>query len=261
MELTSLDNTLWALSFVGNCSTILVLAWKKRVKTFPVFSALFVANVFRSVVLFATSRYGSSQLYFVIYWSSAFLDTLLQISLIYELVKHVFRPFGFWATDVRRVVMSSTVFLIAIAVGLTFLAAPTARSLQVRMAIRGDFFSSCLISELLVLMLVLSSKFRFRWRTQAARIALGYGIYALFGVLVDSAHSYIEAVPNVKLHKDISHLQIMLYLICLTYWTLTLMASEPQPAPMPEALRTQLRFVNLQLAKALDRLRLRDGSI
>lgn len=255
MELTSLDRLFWALALAGHCVLLGVLLIRHRAASFPVFTALISTNILRSVVLYGTLRFGSSENYFYTYWTLAVFDVALQLGVVYELSTHLFQPLGAWAPDVRRSFLTLAGVSLLIAVGLTWLASPPTRTLRMGIVIRGNFFSSVLMSELFVAMIVLSVTMGLPWRTPVARIAQGLGTYSIFGVLTESAHSYFGSDVNKRTFESLSHVRISLYLACVTYWSVTLALREPEPKKMPAQLHAELRALQMRAALMLKSLR------
>ena len=256
MQLTNLDLLLWALSLTGHCILLAVLIIRHRTASFPVFTTLIAANIFRTVVLYSTHRFGSAETYFYTYWTLAIVDVALQMAVVYELSTHVFQPLGAWAPDVRRSFLALISVSIAIACILTWLATPPARLVRLVVVIRGNFFSSVLMSELLVAMMALSVTMGLPWRTHAARLAQGFGVYSIFGILTETAHTYFGSARGKNTYQLISHVRIVLYLICVAYWTVSLALKEPEPKKLPEYLHQELRALQKRAALVLQNIRL-----
>jgi hypothetical protein len=251
VHLTSLDRLLWALSFFGHCLLLTVLLVRRRATTFPAFTTLISVNILRTIILYFTLNYGTKSSYFYTYWTLAIIDTALQLAIAYELATHVFQPLGAWAKDVRRSFAILAGVSLLVALGLTWLAAPPTHSLRLMIVIRGDFFSSVLMSELFVAMVALSVTLGLPWRTHVARLAQGFGVIAIFGFITDAAHNYLGAATYTLL----SHLQIELYLVSLTYWSVTLAMKEPEPRKIPEHLHQELRDLHRRAVLMLENLR------
>lgn len=255
MLLTTLDRLLWALCFIGHCGLLGVLFSRHRASHFPVFTTLITVNVLKTIVLYSTSRWGSSDAYFNVYWTLAIFDTALQLAVAYELATHVFQPLGAWAPDVRRSFAGLIACSVVIALGMTWLAAPATRTLRLAIVIRGDFFSSALISEIFVAMIALSVTLGLPWKTHVARLAQGLGIYSVFGIVTDAAHTYFEVNWNKDTYAMLSRFQITLYFACLVYWIVTLTRREPEPLKLPQQVHKDLRALQRKAALMLESLR------
>ena len=255
MEIKTLDNILWALGFGLQAVLLGVLWFRHRATRFPMFTTMIAANILRSIILYFTHRYGSFDSYFYTYWALGFLDLGLQIAVIYELSSSVFRPLGAWAPDVRRTFVILAGVGLVVATLLTFLATPATNTLRTAIVIRGNFFTSALMAELFLIMLALSVTMGLPWRTHVARITQGFGIYAIFCVLTDSAQSFFGSAKGGDPYNLVSHIRITLYCACVAYWIVELARNEPEPRRLPEALRLELRALQRRVAIMLQSFR------
>jgi hypothetical protein len=238
-----------------HCILLAVLVVRRRVSSFPVFTAFISVNIVKTVILYFTFRLGSANQYFYTYWTLAILDLFLQLAVAYELARQVFRPLGAWAPDVRRGFAAILGVGLRIAVALTWLASPPTRTLRLGIVIRGNFFDSVIMSEIFFAMVVLSVTLGLPWRTHVARLAQGFGIYALFGIFSDAALSHFGSARGGATFQLVSQLEIDLYLLCLAYWIVTLTLKEPPPRQLPEQLHEQLRVLQTRAALMLRHLR------
>jgi hypothetical protein len=253
MHLSGLDLTFWALTFFLNCALLAILVLRRRAAAFPIFTTLIFASVIRTIILYVTYRFASANTYFYIFWSLGFLDLSLQLAVAYELASTVFRPIGFWAHDVRRSAFLAVGISLALAILLTVLASPATHTLRSSIVIRGNFFSSALMSELFVVMVALSVYIGLPWKTHVARIAQGFGVYSLFGLFTEAAHSYFGTGNHA--YARISQVRIALYCVCVLYWSIALLRDEPQPSQLPESMKLQLRALQLRTSALLQNLR------
>jgi hypothetical protein len=256
MQLTTLDRLLWAFSLTGHCLLLAVLLLRRRAASFPIFTTFISVNILKTLVLYFTLRLGSVNQYFYTYWTLAILDLFLQLAVAYEVATHVFRPLGAWAPDVRRSFASILSIGLLFAIALTWLASPPTRTLRMAIVLRGNFFDSIVISEIFVAMIVLSVTMGLPWRTHVARIAQGLGVYALFGIFSDAALNYFGSAHGSATYQLVSQLEIELYVLCLSYWVVTLALKEPAPRKLPEQLHQQLRILQSKAALMLRHLRL-----
>src|ERR1700751_5800214 len=94
MHLGYIDLLLWAAAFAGHVTLLAVMAIRRRVKVFPLFTFLITVNVLKSSVLFLIYRHGSRSAYFDTYVGFLILDLTLQLAVAFEMVTRVFRPVG-----------------------------------------------------------------------------------------------------------------------------------------------------------------------
>lgn len=240
MHLTGLDFFFWAASFSGNLGLLLVLWYRRLAKRFPFFTALALLSVIRTIVLYFVFNHASKHSYFVTYWSLAVVDTMLELGIVYEIASRVFRPVGVWARDVRGSFTWLAGLSVAVALGLSWLASPPARTWAQSFVTKGTLFAAALISELFVLMMALSIRARLPWRTHVAKIAQGLGAYSLVSLLIETGHSYFGVGREVRAFVFLSHIRIAAYLICLAYWGFMLWRKEEPSREMTQEMRERL---------------------
>lgn len=257
MQLSGLDLFFWMAGLAGHLILLSVLLIRHRARLFPFFTTLIAANIIRTAVLYISLHHASKRGYFLIYWTLAIVDVLLQLLVVYEVGSHIFRPLGEWAQGIRRNLLWVTLASVLVAGGLTFLATPPARVWQQAFVIRGNFFSSALMCELFVGVIVLAVTAGLPWKTHVARIAQGLGVYSIAGIVTEGAHTVLGVANNSDAYRTLSHLRIALYLLCLLYWIVTLWRNAPSPMQMTDRMRSQLDL--LQRQTAADALALRQG--
>lgn len=233
MQLDGLDFVFWVSTFAGHLTLVAVLGFRHRIEQYPLFTALILSSVVRTVLLYLVYRSGTATTYYDSYWSLAILDTALQFGVLYEVASTVFRPAGTWARDVRRGWLRLILGASSVASLLTWLAAPAASSWQQILVVKGSFFSAVLMSELFVGMVALSVTAGLPWRTHVARIAQGLGTYSLIDIMIEAAHTLFGRAYVSHADAMLSHLRMAVYLGCLLYWIITLWQEAPGPRVLP----------------------------
>ena len=257
MHLSGLDFLFWAASFLGHLVLLFVLWARHRAKTFPFFTTLISANIVKTIALYLVFHHGTKASYFYTYWCLAVVDVVLQLCVIYEMSSRVFRPLGLWARDLRYGFVWVVGGSIAVAAGLTSLASPPARFGMQTVIIKGNFFSSALISELFVGMIVLSATGGLPWRAHVVAISQGLGVYSMVDILIAAGHSYFGVARGTRGYAELSHVRIAVYLGCLVYWIITLWRQTPAPRKLPEQMRAQLFALQGKMEYGLQSLRAR----
>jgi hypothetical protein len=259
MHLTVLDFFLWAVSFIGNLGLLFVLWYRRRAKSFPFFTALITLNVVRTIVLYFVLKLGTkgNQNYFYTYWSLALLDTALELGIVYEIASRVFRPVGVWARDVRDSFIWMVGLSVIVALGLSWLASPPARTWGQSFVTKGTLFAAALMGELFVLMMALSMSARLPWRTHVAKIAQGLGVYSLVSMLIETGHSYFGVGREVHAFVFLSHIRIAAYIACVAYWSVVLWRKEQPSRKMTQEMRERLFTLQRRVEYDLQGLRSR----
>jgi hypothetical protein len=257
MHLARIDFSLWAAGLVAHVVLLAILIIRSRGRSFPIFTTLISLNVARTIILYLiVLNHGSKHSYLVAYCSLAVIDLLLQLGVVYELASHTFRPSGTWAPDVRRGFIWATGVSVAIATTLTFLPKiPPSHPWILSQLTRVNFFSAMLMSELFVVMIMLSLTVRLSWKPHAAKIAQGFGVYSLACVLIAAARSYPIVMDKAGLLSTLTYLRIVGYLFIVVYWILSLWLDAPAPKELPEKMRSQLMVLHQNLEFSLLKLR------
>lgn len=248
MRLSNLDFEFWAVGFLLNVSLLVILWYRRRAKSFPFFTALITSLVVKTIVLYLVMRYGTKADYRHAYWSLTVIDTLLQLSVVYEIASRVFRPLNVWAHDLRHSFMWLASLSVSVAFGLTCLASPPARTWTQSFTTKGNLFAAALSSELFLAMMALSVNGGYPWRTHVASIAQGMGLYSLVGVVIETGHAYFGLEAHTGAFLVLSKARMLAYLGCVFFWIATLSRDE-QPA---RTMTVEMRNRVLQLQTRME---------
>jgi hypothetical protein len=113
------------------------------------------------------------------------------------------------------------------------------------------------MSELFVVMMVLSVSAGLPWKTHVARIAQGLGTYSIISLLIKTGQSYFGVDRASPMYVLLSHIRMTAYLVCVTYWIFALWAEAEPVRAMPQELRESLFALRTRVAYDLRILRLR----
>ena len=260
MPLTNLDLLLWVAGFFGQLALLLILLLRKRARMFPVFTALIVLNVTRTIVLFLINREGTKAAYFYTFWSLAFADVALQFGVVYELASKVFRPLGEWASDIRTRLAVWIASSIGFALLLTWIPHPQSRFWMQVILLKGSFFSAALMSELFVGMMALSSIAGLSWLSHVAKIAQGLALYSVATLVFETSNTSFGLAGNDRIYGQLSQLRMVLYLCCVMYWIVSMWRNAPPTRRMPELVRRQVSVISQALDGRLNTLRSEEES-
>ncbi len=255
MHPNSIEFFYWAAGLVGHCVLLAVLFIRHRVAAFPFFTGLIAANIFRTITLYAFYLQGSASAYRVAYTILATLDFVLQLCVTYELASHVFRPTGTWVPDVRNGFRVLAVLSVVLATILVMLPTPPEKTLLKSVLDRTNLFSSALLSELFVGMIAFSVTANLPWKTHVARISQGLGFYSLIGVMISAGYNTVGQVRTLAVSRDLTLVQLTTYLMCLSYWTVTLWREAPAPRELPDEMKMQLFTLQSRVEYDLRKLR------
>jgi hypothetical protein len=255
MHLSAIDRFLWATGFAEQIILLGVLFFRGRARAFPMFTALIAFSLFETFFGSIFYSFGSHRAYYYAYWSMGVIDMLLQAGLVYEIARHVFAPLNRWAPDVRKAFTTMVWASVLIAIAFATLASPVKVNVTQRIIARGTLFSSTLMTELFVGLVVLSATAGLPWRTHVARIAQGAGIYAFASVLYDVCGIWLKWGQDAHTIRSLSQGLIGVSLTTFAYWIISLWQEAPEPGKMPESMRVRFIQLNRQLEYDLGRIR------
>jgi hypothetical protein len=258
VRLTVLDLLFWVAGFLGHLGLLFVLWYRRRAAVFPLFTALITLGSTQTIILYLVLHYGTKRSYFYTYWSVNFIDTMLQLGVVYEISSRVFRPLDVWAQDVRSSFVWLVGLSVSVALGLSSLASPPARTWMHAVTYKGNLFAAALMSELLVAMMALAVSVRLPWRGHTAGIAKGLGAYSLFTVLIETGHSYLGRSRELPVFVFFSHFRMAAYLCCVSYWIFVLWPDEWPGRTMTREMREKLFTLHARLEYDLNDLRSRN---
>jgi hypothetical protein len=243
MQMTTLDNVLWATIIIEDVILCFVLVARRRVRSFPVFTALIALDVARAVALVAIERAGTAAVYFYTYWSLAVADIALQFGVLYGVASKVFRPAGRWANDTTGALICLIVGSIATAVLLTWMPKPVVVLPLQQVILKGNFFSAVLMSELSVGILAISAWAGLSGTPHAAKIIQGFVAYSLCTLALETARTYCGVTKSSRVYDDLSHLRVIAYALCMAHWIISLWADAPPPRELPSLMREQVSAI------------------
>ena len=229
MTLTTLDNTLWAASLVGNVALVSVLFFCGGRRDFPIFTFFVGFGATRTVLLFLVLRYGTKHGYFLAYWITGCIDYVMQIALILEIAKDALRTTGTWVRDARTSFLSWGVTgLAGAALIATQIGPPQSRGLN-HWDVRVTVFTSLLTCVLFIAMSAAANRLGLQQRNRVVAIGQGIAIWAFI--------SLIEELGHVILGWDrefviLVHARMLVYLLVLGYWMYAFWRPEEIRAPL-----------------------------
>jgi hypothetical protein len=257
LHFNHIDLLLWAAASAGHLALLAVMAIRRRVKTFPVFTFFIAVSVLKSSVLFLIYLHGSRRAYFYTYVGFLILDLTLQLAVAFEMATRVFRPVGAWSREVARNLASLAIASFSLATVLSLLAQPHTQVVAKAAIIRFDLFSAVLVSMLFVGFVAVSARTGLPWRTHVARISQGLAVYAVFDVIIESARTCFGVSTTTDFYRVLSEVRIIVYCACLTYWIITLWQEAPAPRLLDSRMRWQLTALQSRVEQDLASLRQR----
>ncbi len=250
MRLPLLDTALWAAGPLLNAALFYVMWRRRRLRTFPMLASWCVFTVVSTGVLFLAYRIDSGGVYAMVYWVVEGLDALLQISIVAEVAHIVFHsrgPLGKSGTW-----LTSLIAIAVIALPVVWWIHPTSPTVAGVWQIRGDLFTSLIVSGMFTLVLLMSQKRGFHWRSHVMSIGYGLMVWAVVALVIGLLHGYLGRSRH---YLEIEHARMIVYLAILCYWIAALWRNEPEKElpslEMRNAVLQMTDKVSYDLAKVL----------
>ena len=251
MRFPSLDTALWAAGPLLNAALFSVICLRRRLRTFPVLALWCSFTILSAVALFFIDRHESLHIYAIAYWMVEGLDALLQIGVVAEVAHIVFLPRG--SLGQKRTWFAPLIAAGAlIALAIVWWVHPTSPTRAGVWEIRGDLFTSLIVSGTFTVVLLMSQRLALHWRSHVMSIGYGLMIWALFGLILGLAHGYWGRYIH---YLEVEHVRMFVYLSILCYWIIALWRNEPEKEPLPPEMRDAILQVtdkvSYDLAKVL----------
>ena len=245
----TLANILWAGGFLGHVVLLVVLLTKGRSRYFPIFTTLIAFQAIVSILLFLISTYGNRHMYFLVYWSAAFVDYTFQIALIYEIARIVLRPTGSWISDARQSFLwLGGVGLLIAGVVAFGLGAPEARGLDLWEE-RVTVFTSLLTCELFTAMIISANRLGLQWRSHVVALSQGLTLWALLTLGSNVLHVLAGWKRDFALYDGIRECA---YVSALLFWIVSFWLPERERAPLSPTMEAYLLALHRRVQYDLD---------
>jgi hypothetical protein len=250
MRLPLLDTILWAAGPLLNAALFCVICMRRRLRTFPVLASWCIFTVLSMVALFFIYRHQSHHVYAIAYWTVEGLDALLQIGVVVEVARIIFPPRN--SLGRKETWLTSFITVAVVAFAIVWWIHPTSPTRAGVWEIRGDLFTSLIVSGMFTLVLLMSQKLGFHWRSHVMSIGYGLAVWAVVALVIGLLHGYLGRSSH---YLGIEHARMLVYLSMLCYWIVALWRNEPEKGvPTPEMRNAVLHVadrVSYDLAKVL----------
>lgn len=251
MKLSALDLAMLATSLLGEIILFSVLIARRRWRQFPVFTVLMGFEMALDPIGYALLLHGSSDWYARFYWSSDFIEFLLQLGVVCEVAAIVMRPTGSWLRDARKqFILGSTVGLL-LAVVLAGIYSPPTASIAARLEAQSNLFTDLVVCELFVVMLLTAKRLGLGLRNHVFALVIGWSGWVIVAMSVDLLHSYLGTRLN---YDTLENLRKIAYLAALLYWIIQFWLDEPTRQELPPELRAYILALHQRVNKDIDKL-------
>ena len=154
-----------------------IMVWRKLHRSFPVFFAYVIFQLFNFAILFPIHQAGNYDLYFYAYWTGSGISLALGFKVIHEIFLNVFRPYH-TLKDLGTVLFKWAA-LVMLSVAIVVAAASPADQSPIVQAVTTVERCVRVIQCGLVLFLLSFSRYLgVSWRQHSFGIILGFGCFA-----------------------------------------------------------------------------------
>jgi hypothetical protein len=251
MKLSGIDKIVWALSFYGNMALLAVLLIRGRWRQFPIFTGFIAFDVTRSIALYVLYSHGSMAWYAHVYWWALIPDFALQMGVVLELSRIVLRPTGTWVQDARFQFWAVAAVGMVVAALLAWWVSPPARSVLAAWRIRGNLFTSLVISEMFVAMALTANRLGLGWRSHVMAIGQGLTAWSSVMVVTTALQSY---VGSGFFFRELDQIRAFAYVAAITWMMVWLWLPEPERQPLARELEEYILALHQRVAYDLQRI-------
>jgi hypothetical protein len=249
MNLSALDYLLWAAGFIADAVLLAVLLYRRRWSVFPVFTSFIAFEITETVLTYFVLRSGASSLYDQIYWYTDAIDFLLQLGVIWEIVRIVLRPTGTWLQDARGHFLVWGAAGILFAAALPMLVSPPAGVWQWRLEIRLTLFSSLVVCELFAVLTRTSKSLGLGWRNHVMALGNGWTLWSVSASLTQGLQCFFG---THRYFRTLEEAMGVVSIAVTAYWIVQFWLDEPARQPISPEFQAYIEALHQRLKNDLD---------
>jgi hypothetical protein len=206
--------------------TLLTFMVRRNLRAvFPRFFSYILFQVVKSGILFLTYRYFEAS-YFDAYWTGNAISVLLAVTVMDEILQHLFTHYGGIQTLASMIFRWACALLLLLAVVAAFSSHEGSADRVVAAVLAFERSVRLMQCGLFVLLMLLCRFLRDCWRQQVFGIALGFGVFASVELILISIVMWYGDSPGatVSLVKSVAYNAVTL--LWIGY-----LRQQSQPAP------------------------------
>jgi hypothetical protein len=229
MTRATINDSLWALGLLLQCSLLTLLFTCGIARRLPLFTLLIAFYLLRSILLFTLFGHIDPDNYALTYNTLAAADLVLQLLLAIEITVRLVRVSGGWAARRRGLLL-----LPCLAFAATWL---LTQSLPANTRVPPDRLQ---LFDWFALVFLCLWAIALRKAAPAAasllrRTLLGLGAYAFLGISVTIARTLAAADRNALRFAQSSYVLPVAWLLVVLYWIAVLKPTAAQPAQLADS--------------------------
>ena len=250
MHVSFVAAVLLAADFLLTIGLLVVLLYRKRYRSVPWFTGWMAFGVLYSSAGFMALQYGTKQIYREIYWIGAFLDFLLQITVVLEIGAIVLRRSGRWVEGAKGRLVAAVAAAPLIALLMASVMKPAAQTRLDAWDARVSLFTTVFICLLFTSIMAASQQLGLAWRSHVMREGYGLTVWVLVAFLTDTLHAYWRTAESFT---ALEHIRMMAYLGVLSYWILAFWVPEKAQTALPSDMLERMKTLGLPIDYGVSR--------
>jgi hypothetical protein len=176
------------------------------------------------------------------------------VGVIWVIARIMMRPTGTWLHDARRQFILAGSAGLLLAGALAWKLNPPALNLLEGLETGSSFFTSLVVCELFVVMLMTAKRVGLGFRNHVFALVTGWSGWVIMAMAVDFLHGYHGANIRYDVLEDVRKIA---YLVALLYWIVQFWMEEPARQELPEEFRAYILALHQSLDKDIDKLNAR----
>jgi len=165
-----------------------IMVWRRLHRTFPVFFAYIVFQLFDFAIMFPIHRSGNYDLYFYAYWIGSGISLAIGFKVIHEVFLNVFRPYH-TLKDLGTVLFKWAALVMLFAAIVVAAASPADQSPIVQAVTTVERCVRVVQCGLVLFLLFFSRYLGVSWRQHSFGVILGFGGFASVELAVTALYA------------------------------------------------------------------------
>lgn len=254
MHLPTIDLALWALTLAGEIALVIFLLAKGTGRSYPIFTSYMIFNIVEDLLGWVLHNRADTYLRF--YFAVTVLDSLLQLMVLFEVGRNVFRP-SKKSLPFPIIPVATIVTLICAIIAASFSPALSLNSAKhaTEVFLRITLGLAVLKVLLFAALAGFSQLLGIGWKSRVFQLATGLAFYGIASLFVQLSIRHLDTANYsiyVSHYVILSEIQSAAYIGTLVFWTWAFSRNE---APRKD-FTPQMQEVLVTIAQSAKRTRL-----
>src|SRR5579884_3180552 len=244
-HLTSLDLFIWLGVIASEAAVLVFLLVRSLHRRFPIFFCFIGLGLLEELFMLYVAFHMSALAYFYCYWAQVILEYLLQLAILYEVMKELFGQLEVLPKQALKLFLTGCFGITGVLalISITFPEQNFGRLYTLIIYLeRGSEF---LRAAVLLLLIPFVSILGLRWKHYAFGIVLGLGLFSTIDLLSSTVGATL--FPNAIGIPITRYIPKIAYLASFLIWIEYFRKPEPARAEVSPEVLTALKGVSNQL--------------